>query len=752
VIRFVLRVLFALAGSVVAGLLVAVVESIGVSNLASHRASIAMGPLFAVLFPLALTIGVCLGPVYVALEPSEPLSPNEHLQRWRSLPILERARFASRTFACVALAPVYVALVAHIAKAALASGSAGEAGAVVALMGLAALIAAWGLTVWSARWLRRLGARIANRLPAVFDPGHALIAGVVFALALLMFGISSGDTSGDGGFFAIFGVLKRQELDLRSAVGLSLIMFSGYLFPIFLTRSRTQVAVAFSVLCCITPWALVRRTARSLDPAVAVAIERHAPLGAKALATLRRITDRDHDHISAYFAGGDCDDRDPAVSPNMIDIPGDGIDQDCSGADEVARASDALSRSRPSAPLDTSGAMLERAATNLILITVDTLRTDVGFMGYPQPVTPELDKLAARGVVFDRAYALASYTGKSIGPMMIGRFPSETKRDGNHFNTYLASNVFLAERLKEQHFHTMGVSSLWYFAPWSGLNQGFDVWDLSSRPPGAGDKDNHITSNKVSDAALKLLRDEKHTGERFFLWIHYFDPHAEYLPHDGAPDFSNGASSALARSKALYDGEVWFTDRQIGRVLEFVAAQPWGTKTAVVVTADHGEAFGEHAMSWHGRELWESLVRVPLLISSPFVTPHHVPQKRSHIDLVPTMLALLGIPTPSELSGESLAPELYGSGAADAVERDVYIDMPEGPYNPLRRALIVGATPGKKLVHLGGQQYQLFDLAADPAEQTDLSRDPVQFKPMVEQYRTMRAHTQELYVAPVPTP
>ncbi len=338
-------------------------------------------------------------------------------------------------------------------------------------------------------------------------------------------------------------------------------------------------------------------------------------------------------------------------------------------------------------------------------------------MGYGKDVTPNLDTLANKAVVFDRMYSMASYTGKSIGPLFIGKYPSETKRDGGHFNTYYAANTFLAERLRDAGIYTLGAAPHWYFEPWSGLSQGFETWDLRAMPAdGQGDNDTSVTSKELSDAAIRLLKKPEATSKRFFMWLHYFDPHEQYMPHDGAPDFGKG-------TKAAYDGEVWFTDKHIGRVLDYIASQPWGAKTAVVVTADHGEAFGEHNMHWHGYELWEPLVHVPFLVYVPGVAPHHVPVKRSHVDFVPTVLDLMSVwrPADGELSGESMLDDVVFPPNAEATdagpaytpeERDVYIDMPVGPFTAMRHALIHGPTPGTKLVHLDSGEFQLFDLAS----------------------------------------
>jgi arylsulfatase A-like enzyme len=160
---------------------------------------------------------------------------------------------------------------------------------------------------------------------------------------------------------------------------------------------------------------------------------------------------------------------------------------------------------------------------------------------------------------------------------------------------------------------------------------------------------------------------------------------------------------------------------------------------------------GEHGIAFqHGFEIWESLVRVPLVVFVPGLTPHRVPQKRSVIDVVPTMLEIARVPQPpaGELSGQSLLPDLSGPPGGPFDERDVYIDMPDGPYTHLRRGLIHGTTPGMKLIHMGGRQYRLYDLATDPEELNDLAGDPSRLRPMIEAMAAKRASLKEILVKP----
>ncbi len=125
-------------------------------------------------------------------------------------------------------------------------------------------------------------------------------------------------------------------------------------------------------------------------------------------------------------------------------------------------------------------------------------------------------------------------------------------------------------------------------------------------------------------------------GRRFFAWFHFLDPHDRYLPHEGIGPYGKTGRDA-------YDGEVTYTDQYIGKLLDFVAKQEWGARTAFIVTGDHGEAFGEHHQFVHGFELWQNLVRVPLLFVVPGATPRHIDNPTSAIDLAPTILDLYGV-------------------------------------------------------------------------------------------------------------
>jgi choline-sulfatase len=748
------RIVFSWMGAAFGALLVAVSEGRSASLAAEGSHPPPLGELvlaeLGVLAPLAMLLGTAVAVVSFFLEPERPVAPSERIAALRAQPVLARSRTAAMVPLACFVATAWCVATAHTARGALSHDAPMAAGVALAVASLAWLagLSACALAVLPS--VRRGLAAAASRWPRAIDPATTGVVGLTAALLVFAAGVRGGDTGGEGGtVLAVFGVLKRNELDLRPVIDVLAIGACAWLAPLALAgRAPRVVPSVIAVAAVAAPLWLTAREAHGLesDPALARVIERHAPLGRIALAAVRRATDRDHDGASPLFGGGDCDDTNPEVSPLAVEVPGNGIDEDCSGADLPLPSPPPAASSSGTA----SGPAVPDRDYNLIFITVDTLRAaDMGFLGYDKPTTPNLDALAAESVVFDDAYALASYTGKALAPMLIGKYPSETLRDGGHFNRYFNGNEFLAERLRAAGVTTMGAASHWYFRDTWGVTQGFDAFDLSAMPPsGQGDTDTTTTSPQLTDAAIKLL--QKNAGsKRFFLWVHYFDPHAEYVTHPGAPDFGDPAKPPGWYLHAAYDNEVWFTDLHIGRLLDYARAQSWWKDTVVALTSDHGEAMREHGMSYHGFEIWQPLVRVPLLVRAPGVAPHHVPVKRSTIDVVPTLLELMRVPAPApgELSGRSLAPDLAAKDG-HFEERDVYVDMPDGPNTHMRRALVRGTTPGMKLIHFGGRQYQLFDLANDPGEREDLSSDGSKLQPMIEAMQALRAGLREINVKP----
>ncbi len=372
----------------------------------------------------------------------------------------------------------------------------------------------------------------------------------------------------------------------------------------------------------------------------------------------------------------------------------------------------------------------------MLLITVDALRADMPWLGYPRDVAPHLARVAKRSVVYSHAYALSSYTSMSLAGLMAGRYPSELPRDGRATSSFGEDATMLAEVLRGDGFVTIGVHGHVYFLGATGINQGFSDWRVLPRITVMPARDGHVTDDKLADMMISALdeRAKDKADKRFFAWVHFMDPHFSYARHEGFPRFHGSPYEADAgvvapgvalseigqNLKNQYDGEVVFTDAQVGRLIEHVRAAPWGKDTAIIVTADHGEAFGEHKSYFeHGFLLYDVTTRVPLLFDIPGVKPARIDQRRSHIDLARTIFDLLGQKPPASFRGKSLVSELTGEKPPEP--EDVIIDMPYTDQTPRRRALI---HDGKKIIVTETDtEPLLFDLDADPGEQHDLAPD-----------------------------
>jgi arylsulfatase A-like enzyme len=158
-------------------------------------------------------------------------------------------------------------------------------------------------------------------------------------------------------------------------------------------------------------------------------------------------------------------------------------------------------------------------------------------------------------------------------------------------------------------------------------------------------------------------------------------------------------------------------DAAVGKLLEFASQQSWWARTAVIITGNHGEAFGEHGMTQHGHELWDVLLETPLIIVAPGAAPARLAAARSQIDLAPTIVELMGLPRQEQHQGQSLLPELYGAAAP---ERSVQLfELCEDVENPGLRAMIAGDE--KLIVPTRREDERLFNLKADPAETKNLA-------------------------------
>lgn len=580
----------------------------------------------------------------------------------------------------------------------------------LALAGLAVVVATLGTS------LVEQGARLwKGRGP---KGGVALAVCAGFVMFAVTTSVLVGNPSGSGAPWALFGVFKRPELDL-SGVGLLAVSTLGAVVLSSLWvrgRSRAGTVVVGSFALALAVVGLIG--AARLDFKGAVAVQRTGGLAASSLQVMQRLSDADGDGSAAWFGGGDCDDEDSQVHPAATEDYDNDRDDNCDGV--KTRPELELQQAAPApegAPIGATTAKLA-SGLNVLLLTIDTARAELGYSGLPgtrPDISPQLDALARRSTVFERAYSLASYTSKSLGPMLIGTYPSETPRSFEHFDRFPKEAKFIQERVSDAGIQTLSVQGYWYFYfKGYGFERGWETLEHGAAPRViAIEGDRTKNGDKVADDAIMYLKQIADRPSRFFMWTHWVDPHAEYVAHE-AHDYGRD-------ERARYDGEVSFVDAQVGRILSVLDETRLAERTVVIVTSDHGEAFGEHGMIRHGFEVWEELVHVPLLVHVPGVAARRVSQRRSLIDIAPTIAQALELPVDSQaFAGKSLMADVLRAKDSPGEIRPVLVDMPEGPHNKERRAFYSG---DHKLIVSAGRVLGLYDLEADPGEKTDLSED-----------------------------
>ena len=344
---------------------------------------------------------------------------------------------------------------------------------------------------------------------------------------------------------------------------------------------------------------------------------------------------------------------------------------------------------------------------NLLLVTIDTLRADaLGCYGGATP-TPTLDALAARGARFEAMTSASSWTLPSLATLMTGRHAATHGAiDDRHGLT--DELPVLAERAAAAGYATHGIGSHIFLGERYGLQRGFATYDDDLAPRYAQRKLAHrqITSPELVRKARAWL-EARRDDEPWLLWVHAFDPHNEYRAHEGF--------TALDEEdpRALYEGEVRFTDHHLGGLFALLEERGWTKDTVVVVVADHGEEFGEHGGRLHRRTLFEEVVRVPLLLAGPGVPARVVEEPVGMIDLLPTLLELLDLAPPAGLPGQSLGDVLAGE------PREVRPVVTELEGLRPQRSLRLGRW--KLVGSLLEDFWFLYDLEDDPGERVDVA-------------------------------
>ena len=325
---------------------------------------------------------------------------------------------------------------------------------------------------------------------------------------------------------------------------------------------------------------------------------------------------------------------------------------------------------------------------NVLLITIDTLRADrLGTYGYALPTSPQIDRFAATGVVFERGIAASSSTAPAHASIMTSRYTREHSIGFSNGGTQLVEET-LATRFRAAGYATGAFVGNIMLQPRTGFDQGFDVFD-GDLPDQEANRELVFerVASQTSERALAWLRGVG--SQPFFLWVHYQDPHGPYTPPEefrgriqvspdpdeeplhvmpsesglgGIPDYQALEGLDLpSEYESLYADEILYADHWVGRLIEAVDGHSSGREAIVLLTADHGESLGE-MNRWfsHGFSTLPALAHVPFILRAPGLAPGRRDETVSHVDIAPTLLELAGLPLPDERSGTALGPVIRG--------------------------------------------------------------------------------------------
>lgn len=491
----------------------------------------------------------------------------------------------------------------------------------------------WLFSLYAPTKRGRLALHIPNSLV------KKLLPVVFFALAIVLVTFDS-----------TMGWLKSYPLARRAIVLTAWLMASLAVIPFasgWSLRGRFFAAMIWLPLVIL---GTVRALGLPPDRLGMITSDEHSLHVTKAL---RWLTDWDRDGSSSLLGGGDCAPFNPKIHPRAKEIPGNGIDDNCRYGDaplEPEASISAIVSSKSPPPL------------SVVLVSIDTLRADrTTPYGHDRDTTPHLQRFAARARRFSNALSPGAWTCLALPSLFSGVYarrlewePVAQVKDP-HDNRKLVPLPWRDHVGPEDAYATMftlpATKKYWNFvhalrgrgmhtaaavASWPAhipiyLDLGFDHMEAA----GSSDRD-------VTDRALEMLG--AFDQRQFFLWVHYFNPHDPHVSREGVPSYGD---SLLDR----YDHEVASTDLELGRLLDAIDALK--RDVAVIVTSDHGEVL-EDPYAYHGTDLLEDTLRIPLLLRAPGVVPGVTTTPASLVDIAPTVLALTETQIPSGLDGVDL--------------------------------------------------------------------------------------------------
>lgn len=341
---------------------------------------------------------------------------------------------------------------------------------------------------------------------------------------------------------------------------------------------------------------------------------------------------------------------------------------------------------------------------NILLIVIDTLRADhLGTYGYHRDTSPFLDSLASRGVLFERAIAQSSWTKTSMASLLTSSYP-ETNGVRGVDDRLDARFVTVAETLKMRGYFTAGVQTNPWIHPRFQMAQGFSEYHVLS---------GNASASRVNEKAVDILH--RRGTAPFFLYLHYMDVHHPYAPPQPYQRFGN-------ERKDLYDGEIRYLDDQLAGLFGILDEMGHLDNTLVVVTSDHGEEFLEHGKRYHGGTLYREQLHVPWILSWKDQLPAglRLTGRVRNLDIVPTLVDLVGIRADDSYQGVSLKQRIYDRDGASDLPLEAFAQVGLNDVIPDSDLVCVLAGTWKYIKNRNTSWHRLFDHSVDPSEQTDL--------------------------------
>jgi arylsulfatase A-like enzyme/Flp pilus assembly protein TadD len=356
--------------------------------------------------------------------------------------------------------------------------------------------------------------------------------------------------------------------------------------------------------------------------------------------------------------------------------------------------------------LSAAAADHSKTPTNVVFITIDTLRADhLGCYGYKNIRTPNIDALALDSVKFERAFTPIPITLPSHTVIFTGTYPMLNGMHDFSGNRLGPQQQTLASVMKDRGYTTGAVVASAVLDSRFGLNRGFDFYydhfdfnRLEESNLDEMERPGHVVAEKV----IEWL--SQNSQRPFLLWMHLYDPHYPYRP---PPPYNDEYKTNL------YDGEIAFADAQVGRLLHYLKEKGLYQKTLIVLSGDHGEGLGEHGEKTHGFFIYNSTLHIPLLIHLPRPPGiNEVSAPVSTVDIMPTVLKILGIPVPSQVQGKSLLPLIFGNKQEETpyLYAETFLPRLHFDWSELR------ALENDHYHFILAPKPELYDLSKDPKE------------------------------------